>query len=64
MIICRAGRLLVSDLGSTLGTILNGQGIGHHFMRDAAPLNTGENRVVAGGRGSPFDFVISVGQNE
>jgi CRP/FNR family transcriptional regulator, cyclic AMP receptor protein len=62
MIMRGGGRLLVSDLGSTLGTIVNGRGIGHHFMRDAAPLDTGENRIIAGGRDSPFKFVISVGQ--
>lgn len=59
--ITRSGkRLLVSDLGSTLGTVVNGQAIGHQFMRDAAPLSRGENRVVAGGWDSPFDFVVAV----
>ncbi|WP_454019168.1 cyclic nucleotide-binding domain-containing protein [Azospirillum sp. Marseille-Q6669] len=55
------GRLLVSDLGSTLGTVVNGQPIGHDFMRDTALLNHGENRVVAGGWGSPFEFIVSIG---
>jgi pSer/pThr/pTyr-binding forkhead associated (FHA) protein len=64
MIVRRGGRLFVSDLGSTLGTIVNGQGIGHHFMRDAAPLHAGQNRIIAGGWGSPFEFLISVGQSE
>jgi len=54
-------RLLILDLGSTLGTIVNGRAIGHHFMNDAAPLRRGENRIVAGGWGSPFEFVVSVG---
>jgi CRP-like cAMP-binding protein len=59
--IARSGeRLLVSDLGSALGTIVNGQPIGHHFKSDAAPLSSGENDVLAGGRGSPFEFVVSV----
>ena len=53
-------QLLISDLGSTLGTIVNGQAIGHHFMRDTAPLICGENDVLAGGRGSPFEFAVSV----
>jgi hypothetical protein len=57
------GRLLVSDLGSRLGTIVDGQGIGHHFMRDAVPLHAGENCVIAGGWGSPFEFEVSVGRN-
>jgi CRP-like cAMP-binding protein len=64
MIIGRGGRLLVSDLGSALGTIVNGQGIGQHFMRDAAPLDPGENRVIAGGWGSPFEFAVAVDQKE
>jgi hypothetical protein len=54
-------RLLILDLGTTLGTIVNGRAIGHHFMNDAAPLRRGENRIVAGGWGSPFEFVVSVG---
>ena len=52
--------LIVADHGSTLGTIVNGQGIGQHFMRDSAPLHHGENHVVAGGSDSPFQFVITV----
>jgi CRP-like cAMP-binding protein len=61
--IARSGdRLLVSDLGSALGTIVNGQAIGHHFMKDAAPLHRGENNVVAGGWDSPFVFLVSISQ--
>lgn len=55
------GRVVVSDLGSTLGTIVNGEAIGHHFMRDAVPLRRGQNRIVAGGWDSPFVFALSVG---
>jgi CRP-like cAMP-binding protein len=62
MIIRRGGRLLVSDLGSALGTIVNGRGIGHHFMSDAVPLHAGENRIIAGGWGSPFQFTVTVDQ--
>jgi hypothetical protein len=59
--ITRSGQqLLISDLGSTLGTIVNGQAIGHHFMRDTAPLIHGENDVLAGGRDSLFEFTVSV----
>ena len=53
-------RLFVCDLGSTLGTIVNGMSIGHHFSQDAAPLRRGENHVVAGGRDSPFGFSVSI----
>jgi CRP/FNR family transcriptional regulator, cyclic AMP receptor protein len=60
-IIARSGdQLLVSDLGSRLGTIVNGRAIGHHFTRDVAPLHRGDNHVVAGGRDSPFALSISV----
>jgi CRP/FNR family transcriptional regulator, cyclic AMP receptor protein len=61
MIVRSGDRLLISDLGSTLGTIVNGQAIGHHFVRDAALLHCGINHVVAGGWGSPFEFMVSVG---
>jgi CRP-like cAMP-binding protein len=60
MITRSAQQLLISDLGSALGTIVNGQAIGHHFMRDTAPLIHGENDVLAGGRGSLFEFAVTV----
>ncbi|HUB63735.1 MAG TPA: cyclic nucleotide-binding domain-containing protein [Methylocella sp.] len=61
-VIARSGdQLLVSDLKSALGTIVNGQAIGHHFMKDTAPLHPGENRIVAGGLDSPFQFLVSIG---
>jgi CRP/FNR family cyclic AMP-dependent transcriptional regulator len=60
MIAQSGNRLLVSDVGSALGTIVNGQAIGHHFMKDAARLHRGENHVVAGGRDSPFAFLVFV----
>ncbi len=55
-----AGGYRASDLGSTLGTIVNGQAIGHHFAKDFAPLNRGENHIVAGGHDSPFRFFVAV----
>ncbi len=48
------GGLAIADLGSTLGTIVNGQATGHQFTKDAAPLRRGENLVVAGGWDSPL----------
>ena len=59
MVARRDSRLIVSDLGSTLGTIVNDQAIGQHFMSDAAPLRPGANRIIAGGHGSPFDFTVT-----
>jgi CRP/FNR family transcriptional regulator, cyclic AMP receptor protein len=60
MIELKDDRLVVSDLGSTLGTVVNGVPIGWDFMRDSVPLHHGENHLIAGGQGSPFDFLISV----
>ena len=48
------------DLGSTLGTIVNDRSIGRDFSLDSAPLRRGENTIVAGGRGSPFVFAVTV----
>jgi hypothetical protein len=55
------GGLHVRDLGSMLGTEVNGEAIGHDFRTDEAPLHQGENRIVAGGAGSPFAFTLFVG---
>jgi hypothetical protein len=53
--------ILVRDLSSTLGTIVNGQPLGRDFPVDSAPLRKGENSLVAGGDGSPFAFVVTLG---
>jgi CRP/FNR family transcriptional regulator, cyclic AMP receptor protein len=60
MIAQSGDQLLVSDLGSTLGTMVNGRAIGRHFMKDAEPLHRGENHVLAGGKDSPFEFLVSI----
>lgn len=52
--------LVVRDLGSELGTMVNGQYIGGIFAKDAMPLQIGTNSVVAGGRDSPFVFEVLV----
>lgn len=52
--------ILVRDLNSTLGTIVNGQPLGRDFPVDSAPLRQGENSLVAGGAGSPFAFVVTL----
>lgn len=64
MIVQQEDRFLVCDLGSTLGTIVNGKAIGHHFMDDSASLHRGQNRILAGGWDSPFDFTVSVEGND
>ncbi len=53
--------IVVRDLNSTLGTIVNGQPLGHAFPVDSAPLRQGENSVVAGGADSPFVFSVTLG---
>ena len=59
-LIARAGQVLVCDLNSTLGTIVNGRPLGRDFPGDSAPLHMGENTLVAGGKGSPFAFVVTL----
>jgi CRP-like cAMP-binding protein len=54
------GRLFVRDLHSTLGTTVNGVPIGSHFEADEAPLQAGDNEIVAGGAGSHFVFKVQV----
>ena len=53
-------KIVVRDLDSTLGTTVNGYGIGTHFSSDIAPLNVGDNRVIAGGHRSPFIFNVTI----
>src|SRR5215472_8435145 len=50
----------VRDLGSTLGTIVNGEPIGHYFRTDDASLRAGENEVIAGGMDSSFVFSVFI----
>ena len=52
--------ILVRDLNSTLGTIVNGQPLGRDFPTDGAPLHKGENELVAGGSGSRFAFIVTL----
>jgi CRP/FNR family cyclic AMP-dependent transcriptional regulator len=57
----RNGGYHVRDLRSMLGTIVNGQPIGHHFRSDDALLRLGENEIIAGGADSPFVLSLFVG---
>ncbi|HEY0833812.1 MAG TPA: cyclic nucleotide-binding domain-containing protein [Azospirillum sp.] len=52
--------LVVRDLGSELGTMVNGQYLGGIFAKDALRLQNGENIIVAGGTDSPFVFRVQV----
>ena len=49
---------VVLDIGSTLGTEVNGEFLGEHFGADFIPLKQGDNVIVAGGAGSPFTFKV------
>jgi CRP/FNR family transcriptional regulator, cyclic AMP receptor protein len=54
------GGLIVRDLNSSLGTLVNGEPIGSHFRTDVAELRSGQNRIVAGGFDSDFAFAALV----
>ena len=54
------GKFIIRDLGSTLGTQVNEDGLGVNFPKDFTTLRDGENRVVAGGPQSPFVFRVAV----
>ena len=51
---------VVLDLGSTLGTKVNGEFLGENFANDCTYLNLGENTIIAGGMESPFTFTVLV----
>jgi pSer/pThr/pTyr-binding forkhead associated (FHA) protein len=56
----RANGYVVLDLGSTLGTQVNGESLGHNFGEDHKYLEAGENMIQAGGLDSPFTFKVLV----
>ncbi len=59
-LIAHGDEVVVRDLGSTLGTIVNDRPLGRDFPIDSAPLRHGENIIVAGGKGSPFVFAVTL----
>ena len=46
----------VMDLGSALGTEVNGELLGYNSSKDFTLLKSGENKIIAGGIESPFIF--------
>ena len=54
------GKLVVRDRGSFLGVTVNGEAIGGKKEEKAAELNAGDNALVFGASGSPFEFVLRV----
>jgi CRP/FNR family transcriptional regulator, cyclic AMP receptor protein len=54
------GTVQVRDLNSELGTIVNDVALGRDFAQDRIALRRGDNAVVAGGRGSPYAFTVTL----
>ena len=52
--------IMVRDLCSTLGTIVNGEPVRDYFRADNALLRAGENEMIAGGVDSPFVFSVFI----
>ena len=50
--------IVVRDLGSTHGTMVNGTKLADHKPDDVARLKTGENTIRAGGPKSPYLFKV------
>jgi FHA domain len=59
-ILAEDGAVQVRDLNSELGTVVNDIPLGHNFAQDRIPLHNGENAVIAGGRGSPYAFTVTL----
>lgn len=59
-IIKREGILWVRDLGSTQGTLVNGEKLGKYTMNALAKLRPGRNQVIAGGPDSPVRFLVMI----
>jgi CRP/FNR family transcriptional regulator, cyclic AMP receptor protein len=59
-ILSEDGTVQARDLNSELGTIVNEVPLGHDFAQDRIALRRGENVVVAGGRGSPYAFTVTL----
>jgi CRP/FNR family cyclic AMP-dependent transcriptional regulator len=59
-LVAHDGGVAVRDLDSTLGTVVNDRPLGRDFPDDSAPLHQGENTIVAGGKGSPFGFTVTL----
>jgi CRP/FNR family cyclic AMP-dependent transcriptional regulator len=59
-LVAQGDEVVVRDLASKLGTIVNDRPLGWDFPSDSAPLHQGENIIVAGGSGSPFVFAVTL----
>ena len=52
--------LMIRDVGSKLGTVVNGERIGIDERNNAVPLHIGENEITAGGADTPFAFIVDI----
>lgn len=59
----KAGKLLIRDRGSALGTRVNGKSLGKASGVWSAELSEGDNILVLGPEKSPFRFVVRVTAN-
>ena len=59
-LVAQGDEVVLRDLASKLGTIVNDRPLGWDFPSDSAPLHHGENTIIAGGRGSPFVFAVTL----
>ena len=60
----RDDRLFLRDLGSVLGTLVNGVRVASFEQTDTAPLKPGINRIVVGGIDSSIAFNLVIGDPE
>lgn len=54
------GAVVIRDLGSALGTLVNGRRIAAFEHSRIAPLRIGVNEIVAGGADSPYRFALVI----
>jgi len=59
-VIRRSGDIYVRDLGSTHGTLVNGNALSKYGASATARLGIGKNEVVAGGAESPVRFTVTI----
>ncbi len=55
-----SGEVVVRDLGSELGTVVNGRRIARFEHNSTSGLRFGDNRIVAGGAQSPYQFLLVI----
>jgi CRP-like cAMP-binding protein len=55
-----AGQVIAADLGSSLGTQVNGVKVGGHHKESEIALQPGRNEIVLGGSRSPHRFLLFV----